>query len=207
MKIEHHLKRLYQLLKKPSKECLELSLQDVHYPSMFSLVIGGNEFGKLTRVFIAGEELLPYKVQQHSHRYPLRITTISGDIKHYVAKETKNPDASSLRFSKYEYKSFLQEGHGLKYLGDASYNINEYTLPIGTVLEMSEHEIHSMSCSKGSIWVVEEQGFKTDSSIVLGIPFVIEGLYNKASMFQINDRCQLVAKAIKKIILDYDLID
>jgi hypothetical protein len=59
---------------------------------------------------------------------------------------------------------------------------------------------------KGSIWIVEEQGFKVDSSKVLGVPFITDGLYNAPAPFQVNDKCQIVAKEIKKLILDYEVV-
>ena len=53
---------------------------------------------------------------------------------------------------------------------------------------------------------LEEQGFETDSSRVLGVPFVTEGLYNEPKSFQVNDNCQLVTREIKKMILNYELV-
>ena len=71
---------------------------------------------------------------------------------------------------------------------------------------MTENEFHTVSCDKGSIWIVEEQGFINDLCQVLGVPFVTEGLYNPPASFQVNDKCQLVAKEIKKLILDYEVV-
>lgn len=43
--------------------------------------------------------------------------------------------------------------------------------------------VHSVSCSKGSMWVVQELGFQDDSSTVLGTNFSTEGLYNEPKQF------------------------
>ncbi len=200
------LKAMYDLVKIPNPESLKLSLSDTHHKGIFSLVIGGTEFGQLTRVFIADTKLKPFEVQLHTHRYPLRLTTIKGNISHFTAKESNNYDFNNVGLSVFEYKSPLNGGSGLKYLQESLFEIKSYSIPIGSTLEMSENDFHTMSCSRGSIWIVEEQGFKTDSSKVLGVPFITEGLYNEPKMFQINDKCQLVAKEIKKLILDYDLV-
>jgi len=200
------LKKIYDLIKNPNQESLKLSMADTHHDGIFSLVIEGTEFGKLTRVFIANEKLKPYEVQLHTHRYPIRLTTIKGNIKHYVAYRSEIVDCHTVELSEFEYKSPLNGGQGLKYTKETNVIIKDYSLPIGSTLQMSNEEFHTMSCSKGSIWIVEEQGFKTDSSKILGVPFVTDGLYNEPKSFQVNDNCQLVAREIKKMILEYELV-
>lgn len=197
------LRKIQGYLKNPSKESLQLSLADTHHPDIFSLVIQGTEFGKLTRVFIAKKKLKPFEVQLHSHRYPIHLTSLSGNIKHFMASEV---ELSDLVMSKFEYKSPLNGGSGLKYLEDVRIIINEYPLPIGSSIDMSEEQIHTMSCSEGAMWVVEEQGFKKDSSVVLGVPFITDGLYNKPKMFEINDNFQLVLKTVNRLINEYNSV-
>lgn len=199
-------KKMYDLAKNPNPESLKLSLADTHQKGIFSLVIDGNEFGKLTRVFIAETKLKPYDVQLHTHRYPIRLTMVKGNIKHYVALPTDLIDLNTVELSEFEYKSPLNGGSGLKYLKESNFIIKDYSLPIGSTVEMSEKEYHTMSCSKGSIWIVEEQGFKTDSSKVLGVPFITDELYNEPKMFQVNDKCQILAKELKRIIFDYEVV-
>lgn len=199
-------KKMYDLVKNPNPECLKLSLADTHHKGIFSLVIDGTEFGKLTRVFIADKKLKPFEVQLHTHRYPVFITVIKGDVKQFVALPTKHEHVCNVELSEFEYKSPLNGGGGLSYVQESIFNIIECSMPIGSVVGMSENNFHTMSCSKGSIWIVEEQGFRTDSSKVLGVPFITDGLYNKPEMFQVNDKCQIVAKELKKIILDYEVV-
>jgi len=207
MKKIDFLKLIYGYLQYPNQESVALSLADTHHVGIFSLVINGTEPGELTRVFIADQKLTPYEVQLHSHRYPLRITAIKGDIKHYVALPTEIRDHHTVELSEFEYKSPLNGGSGLKYLKESLYIIKDYSLPIGATIEMDETAIHTMSCSQGSIWIVEEQGFKVDCSKVLGVPFITDGLYNEPKMFQTVDKFQLLKKEIKKLILSYELID
>jgi hypothetical protein len=199
-----YLKQIQALLLNPDPDSLKLSLADTHQKGIFSLVIAGKDFGKLTRVFISENKLKPYKVQLHTHRYPVKITTLKGNVKHHVAIPQQQKGIGVVELSEFEYRSPLNGGSGLKYISEGFFMLNEYTLPIGSTTEMSEREYHTMSCSTGSIWIVEEQGFKTESSRVLGIPFITTSLYNEPKMFQVNDMCQIVAKELKKIILDYE---
>jgi hypothetical protein len=200
------LKQIYGFLKNPNIDSLNLSMADTHHNGMFSLVINGTEFGKLTRVFIADTDLLPYEVQLHTHRYPIRLTTIKGNIKHFVAYRSDVVDCHTVSLSEFNYKSPLNGGNGLSYEKETNVIIKDYHLPIGSTLQMTENEFHTVSCDKGSIWIVEEQGFVNDFSRVLGVPFITDGLYNPPATFQVNDKCQLVAKEIKKLILDYELV-
>jgi hypothetical protein len=206
MKKQEFLKKIFDLLKNPNQESLKLSMNDVHHKGLFSLVIDGSEFGNLTRVFIADEKIKPFEVQLHSHRYPIRLTTIKGQIKHVVAFRSEIVDCHTVSLSEFDYKSPLNGGKGLSYLKETNVIIKDYVLPIGATLEMDEKEIHTVSCSKGSIWIVEELGFKVDSSKVLGVPFITEGLYKEPKSFQINDNHQLVKKEVAKILLDYDVV-
>ncbi|WP_278380953.1 hypothetical protein [Chryseobacterium arthrosphaerae] len=202
-KLEYFL----SLIKNPNPESLKLSMADTHYPGLFSLVIEGTEFGKLTRAFIADKKIRPYAIQLHSHRYPIKLTVLQGNVKHYVAFRSEVTDLHTTTLSEFEYRSPLNGGTGLKYLKETNVIIKDYSLPIGSTSEMNENDIHTVSCSAGSIWIVEEQGFKNNESRVLGVPFITEGLYNSPGSFQINDKVQQVRKALKTIIIDYDIID
>jgi hypothetical protein len=181
-------------------------MADTHHEGIFSLVVEGAEFGKLLRVFIADTELRPFEVQLHTHRYPIQLTVIKGEIRHYVAYRSEIVDCHTVTLSEFEYKSPLNGGKGLSFLKETNVVIKDYSLPIGSTLQMTSNEFHTMSCSKGSMWIVQEQGFETESSRVLGVPFITDGLYNPPKSFQINDKVQLVAKSLKEIINNYDAI-
>lgn len=200
------LKRIYELIKNPNQDSLNLSMANTHHKGIFSLVVNGTEFGKLTRIFIANEKLRPFEVQLHTHRYPIKLMSIKGKIQHYVAYRSEVVDSHSVELSEFEYRSPLNGGNGLKYLKETNVIIRDYSLPIGSSVTMETDDFHTMSCSKGAIWIVQEKGFEVDSSRVLGVPFVVDGLYNEPKPFQVNDNCQIVAREVKKMILDYELV-
>lgn len=200
------LLKMVSLVRKPNPESLKLSMRDTHHKGVFSLVIAGTEFGKLTRVFICDTKIKPFEVQLHTHRYPIRITVIKGNVRHYTAFPTSINDAHTTHLSEFEYHSPLNGGPGLSYVKESMAILKDYSLPVGASIEMGVNEFHTMSCSKGSMWIVEELGFQTEKSKVLGVPFITENLYNEAQMFQINDKCQQVFKALSKLIADYKII-
>lgn len=184
-------------------ESLNKSLDNVHITKLFSLVFNGTENGSLTRAFIAGKKIKPFDAQLHSHTYDLRITPIRGMVRHHVAD--MNSNAPDQMISLYEYKSPLNGGNGLKYLRDTSITVKDYIIPIGSSIALNSTDIHTISCGKGAIWIVEELGFKTDTSLVLGNPFTTEGLYSEPKQYQINDAHQLLKSEIGKIIINHEL--
>jgi|GEM_PF-2348105 len=195
-------------LENPDQVSLNMSMADVHSPGVFSLVVSGTEPGKLTRIFIADKKLKPYEVQLHTHRYPIRLTALTGSIRQIIG--VPDPEFRRLRgdilMSKYNYLSPLNGGHGLTYHSDVMVDIKDYPMPPGSQILMSEIDFHTMSCSKGSMWVVEELGFRVDASQVLGVPFITDGLYKEPKQFQIGDKLQSVLKVVRKMILDYELV-
>ena len=186
-------------------DSLEKSLNDVHCKGLFSLVVGGNENGRLLRVFIAHKKIKAGQIQYHSHRYPIKLTTLKGEVINHVARNGKN-----VLMDRFKYHSPLNGGDGLRFYGSGRYDLFENTIPIGCSIDMDSKEIHTVSCSKGSIWIVEEQGFESDFSTVLGTPFITADLYRKPEQFQINDNYQLVKNCVNQIlnsyigVLDYD---
>lgn len=197
-----YLKKIYEYFDNPSTDALNKSLRDVHVKGLFSLVINGTEHGKLTRVFIASEKIKPQQIQLHSHRYGIKLTPLSGCVKEHWFRRS---DAySSFQASMFQYKSPLNGGNGLSYIEDVVGSILSQTLPIGTTSKMVGDEIHTISCSKGSIWIVEEQGFTTDRSLVIGTPFITDNLYNEPKQFEVNDNFQKVKNVLKSILNSYN---
>lgn len=205
--MKEYLEEVLHKLKNAPAECLKLSLRDVHARGIFSLVYEGTEFGKLNRIFIADRKLKPFEVQLHTHRYRIKLTVLKGDITHHTAEYHRGNRMNTVCMSEYKYTSFLNGGDGLKYNGEQEVSLLDYKIPIGSSISLSIQDFHTMSCSKGSIWIVEEQGFDIDSSKVLGVPFTVDGLYNPPAMFQINDKLQQVIRTIKKILLNYKLTE
>lgn len=214
-KILAKLEKFAGLLRMPSIESLNMSLADVHHPGLFSLVIGGIEPGNLTRVFIATQGIEPYTVQLHSHRYPIKLTTLKGIVGHTYVEHTLLSSTVVAPFGngktipgyvgmdRFKYRSPLNGGSGLEFETEVQVKLREYVLPIGSTIYMDENDIHTVACYPGAIWVVEEQGFKVEESTVLGVPFTVDGLYNKPQQFQINDMCQMVLRELNYLIDNY----
>lgn len=201
----YNLKNWKKALSNPDAESLNFSLNDVHSKGLFSLVISGTEAGKLTRAFIATKKLKPYNVQLHTHRYSIRLTVLKGIVTHYTAVKAEKSH-QTLNLPLFEYKSALNGGFGLKKFGSEEVMIHESILPVGSVVEMSASDFHTVSCSKDAIWMVEELGFETMVSYVLGVPFVVEHLYNKPEMFQVNDKAQELLIRINELINSFENI-
>lgn len=197
-----------ELMKKPNKKALEKSLADCHVKGCFSLVVGGEEdengelkHGTLTRIFIATKKISPFDIQFHSHRYPLTIGVVHGTFEHHVANLSRGYeiDGECVTLKKFTYKSPLNGGNGLSVDGLYYYKLKSYNIPVGGEIFLPEDLIHSVSVSKGSIWIVKEHGFASDSSVVLGTSFQTDGLYNPPQQFQVNDMYTLVYDKLKKL--------
>ena len=196
-------KDLHKMLLNVNKESLDKSIADCHIKGCFSLVVGGTEHGNLTRVFIATKKIKPFDIQFHSHRYGLKIGVIHGVIEHHVAIEdtTQSYYANkSVRLKSYEYKSPLNGGNGLCATGESLWELDSYKIPVGGQIYLPSQQVHSVSCKKGTIWVVQELGFKGDSSVVLGTNFETDGLYNPPKQFQVNNMYEQVLEKLNKLV-------
>lgn len=195
---------VYKMMLNVDKQSLDMSLQDCHVEGCFSLVVGGTEHGNLTRVFIATKKIKPFDIQFHSHRYDLKIGVIHGVFDHHTALEESGTksyfDCEAVRMRCYEYKSPLNGGNGLTETGSSNWNLKSYKVPVGGEMYLPHDLVHSVSCSKGSMWVVQELGFQDDSSVVLGTDFATEGLYRKPEQFQVNNMYEQVLSKLKNLV-------
>jgi hypothetical protein len=191
-----------KLMENISSESLNKSIADCHIEGLFSLVVGGTENGELTRIFYATKKIKPFQAQLHSHCYDLNIGVVHGNVKHHIAEHTSKVSHyhSLVWLKEYKYCSPLNGGNGLTYLQETPVDLFDVDLPVGGEICLSYDEIHTVSCSKGSIWIVREKGFKTKESVVLGVPFITEGLYNAPKQYQINDVYQLVLDKLRKVV-------
>jgi len=198
-----YLKDFNQKLKSPT--ALDMSLNNVHCNGLFSLVIDGAEHGKLLRVFIAHKKIKAGQIQFHSHRYPIRLTVLKGEVVNHVAKENDAVTdlGNVVKMDVFKYLSPLNGGNGLSFIDSTYFDLTENAIPKGCAVNMNSNDIHTVSCSKGSIWIVEEQGFVKENSVVLGTPFSTKDLYQKPEQFQINDNYQLVKKCVDQILNSY----
>jgi hypothetical protein len=115
-----------------------------------------------------------------------------------VCKDKCSPSYVTLKA--YAYKSPLNGGNGLSYYSEYKFLLESANVPVGGEIELQSTDIHSVSCKKGTIWAVQEQGFDCDSSVVLGTDFSTEGLYNKPEQFQVNNMYEQVLKQLKKLV-------
>ena len=102
------------------------------------------------------------------------------------------------------YKSPLNGGNGLSHVGQERFDLQSTTYSVGTSVSLDSSDIHTVSCKKGAMWIVEEHGFDTDSSVVLGVPFKTDRLYNAPKQFQINDMFDKVRSQLKVLIGSYE---
>ena len=191
-----------KLMENVSKDSLDKSIEDCHVAGLFSLVVGGTENGELTRIFYAAKKIKPFHIQLHSHCYDLDIGVINGTVKHHIAERVSglNNFHSLAWLKEYKYCSPLNGGNGLSYVQETPVNLFNVDLPVGSEITLSHNDIHTVSCSKGSVWIVKEKGFKTKESVVLGVPFITEGLYNAPKQYQVNDVYQMVLSKLRKIV-------
>ncbi|WP_010590765.1 hypothetical protein [Acinetobacter bereziniae] len=204
-----YLTEFKEKLLNATSETMGKSLNNVHCDGLFSLVIAGNEHGKLLRVFIAHKKIKPAQIQYHTHRYPIRLTVLKGTMTDHVATWDKgSPDykPESVAMDWFMYQSPLNNGKGLTFAGKRKYSLSDRVIPKGCSVNMAVEQFHTVSCSKGAIWIVEEQGFQVDHSFVLGTPFVTEGLYTEPLQFQTNDNWQLVKGALAEILNSYQVL-
>lgn len=200
------MKKFLDLLKNATEETLNMSLDNCHAEGLFSLVIGGTHNGNLTRAFIANKEIKPYDVQLHTHTYGLSLTVLSGSFLHHtvrVAPDNGNTDNYPIHLLQYKYTSPLNGGNGLVDDGWIDCSIQSNYLPPGAIVSyMGNLDIHTVSCSAGTVWIVEECGFKQRFSYVYGKKFNLDNLYLRPSQYQINDAVQLLTKALNSFIED-----
>lgn len=186
-------------------------LMDCHADGLFSLVIDGEMdkdgnflSGTLTRVFIATKKIKPFTIQLHSHKYDLTIGVIHGCFQHHIADVTNDIDFVNIvgktRMKRYQYKSPINGESSLEYLDQRFYSLSSNHTPVGGEIFLPHDLIHTVSCDKGTIWVVQEHELKTDSNIVLGVPFKTTKLYKQPTQEEVSKMGILVYEKLKDIM-------
>ena len=79
------MQKFLDLLNENNPELYSMSRADVHARELYSIVLKQHEDGRLTRAFIALEEVKPFDIQLHTHAYSIDITAITGLIRHHIA--------------------------------------------------------------------------------------------------------------------------
>ncbi len=200
------VKNIYEKLSSTDVSSLNMSLGDVHARGLFSLVFHGKKAGRLTRAYLANRKVKAFDAQFHSHTYDLKITVIKGRVIHHVAKTLNAPIPGALTIPAYKYRSPLNGGSGeLSYSHEQLILMEEYIIPPAATVYLNHKDIHTVSCSKGAIWVVEELGFQAKEAITLGSPFYLDDLYRKPEQFEINHNYQKLRRVTQKLVQDHAL--
>ena len=76
------------LSKEPNRQNIDMSLKNTHVKGMYSIVLNIDNDGNLFRVFYATEEIKPYEIALHEHRYSLTLGFIDGCVKQHSLIET-----------------------------------------------------------------------------------------------------------------------
>lgn len=200
------IETLHRKIKATPASSLAMSMGDVHVKGLFSLVFHGDKAGRLTRAYLADKKVKPFDAQLHSHSYDLRMTVLKGRVTHHVATVLGTAAKGAVNMPAYRYKSPLNGGEGiLKYEDEQSIRMDEYVVPPAATVHMKHSDIHTVSCSKGAIWVIEELGFRTTETIVLGSPFCLDDLYRKPEQFEVNNAFQKLRRILQKLTNDHAL--
>ncbi|MDA8708609.1 hypothetical protein N9M10_04470 [Hellea sp.] len=200
------IQTLYEKIKTAGPASLAMSMGDVHAKGLFSLVFHGQLAGQLTRAYLAEKKVSPFDAQLHSHSYDLKITVLRGRVTHHTATMLETSAQGAIEMPTYKYKSALNGGDGvLRYVDERSILIDEYVIPPAATLYLKHSDVHTVSCSKGAIWVVEELGFRANETTVLGSPFCVDDLYRKPKQFEINNAYQKLRRTAQALIDDHAL--
>ena len=173
------LHELKELIHNAPQEALLKSRANVHADGLYSIVFSGTENGRLKRAFIATKDIDPFDIQLHTHCYPLMLTTLKGSVRHHEA-QVESTLGASMCIDAYTYRSALrygEEASGLVLEGSVAISLNDYLLPHGSSVHLKEDDIHTVSCNQGSIWVVEELGFRKKKKKMYGVPFETITMY------------------------------
>lgn len=196
-----HLNTLKELICNPNPESLAKTRGDVHAEGLYSIPFAGQENGKLSRAFIAFDPVKPFDIQLHTHCYPIRITVLQGYVKHHVATPVDEFVPGCITIDKWQYRSPVRHGDSkFTYAGEHHLQLQEYSLPIGSSITLAPTDIHTVSCSKGSIWVVEEQGYVTEESMLFGIPFTADTMYRHVGDSVVTMLHNRLVKAITPLV-------
>lgn len=169
------MQKFLDLLNENNPELYTMSRADVHARNLYSIVLKQHEDGRLTRAFIAFDEVKPFDIQLHTHAYSINITALIGLIRHHIATPILlNTTCPYTRMPAYRYRSMLREEsveHRFVRDGTKGVHVEDYYIPPGGEIYLESTDIHTVSCSPYSIWIIEEGNRVSDDSLFLGIPF------------------------------------
>ena len=189
------------LSKEPNRQNIDMSLKNTHVKGMYSIVLNIDNDGNLFRVFYATEEIKPYEIALHEHRYNLTLGFIDGCIKQHSLIETYTEVCTCERIDLpvFKYETPLNGGNGLTYIVDIFAYIISTDMPLYSSVYLNANDIHTISCTKDSMWIVREEtlGYNKNYSYVYGKPFTTDGLYDKISDEEYNNIFNLIKDKLK----------
>ena len=189
------------LSKEPNRQNIDMSLKNTHVKGMYSIVLNIDNDGNLFRVFYATEEIKPYEIALHEHRYNLTLGFIDGCIKQHSLIETYTEVCTCERIDLpvFKYETPLNGGNGLTYIVDIFAYIISTDIPLYSSVYLNANDIHTISCTKDSMWIVREEtlGYNKNYSYVYGKPFTTDGLYDKISDEEYNNIFNLIKDKLK----------
>ena len=189
------------LSKEPNRQNIDMSLKNTHVKGMYSIVLNIDNDGNLFRVFYATEEIKPYEIALHEHRYNLTLGFIDGCIKQHSLIETYTEVCTCERVDLpvFKYETPLNGGNGLTYIVDIFAYIISTDMPLYSSVYLNANDIHTISCTKDSMWIVREEtlGYNKNYSYVYGKPFTTDGLYDKISDEEYNNIFNLIKDKLK----------
>ena len=189
------------LSKEPNRQNIDMLLKNTHVKGMYSIVLNIDNDGNLFRVFYATEEIKPYEIALHEHRYNLTLGFIDGCIKQHSLIETYTEVCTCERIDLpvFKYETPLNGGNGLTYIVDIFAYIISTDIPLYSSVYLNANDIHTISCTKDSMWIVREEtlGYNKNYSYVYGKPFTTDGLYDKISDEEYNNIFNLIKDKLK----------
>lgn len=199
------LTKLLNFVQNPDKEALSLSLKNVHYKGVYSIPVRIGANNELGRFFFSTKKIPPMAVQFHSHKYDLNIIPLYGKIVHYRLYPADYPKSSSdcYCYDRYEYSSGLNGSGEMKCIDSYPYSMESNILPIGSFIKLEHSDIHTMSCSKGSVWYVEEVEYKSNKSYFLGLPFSTSKFYEKIEIEEAKNILENIELIILSLLENY----
>ena len=169
------MRKFLDLLDENNPELYSMSRADVHARELYSIVLKQHDDGRLTRAFMAMEDVKPFDIQLHTHAYSIDITAVTGLIPHHTATPIMlNTTFPYVRMPTYRYRSMLREETvEQRFVQDglANLHIEDYYLPPGGSIYLKSSDIHTVSCTAKSIWIIEEGNRETEDTKFFGIPF------------------------------------
>ena len=137
-----------------------------HHPELASIVI--DDSGPfMTRAFIAADATGLKTVAPHSHRTSIKITLLRGLVRHDIIDTTRDGGMGDAVAHTYESKLLGGAGLGQGFETSWDFRDRQVLSHPGDWIVLNYRDVHTVSWTEGSIWVVEEGPLMTDRTRVV----------------------------------------